>query len=237
MSDIGQIKGTNIKRGNSGLDPKTFDINKELLDAMRIIARQEIDRASRDITKNALVRSVNSDGTVNITLEGKEFNKIPNYTVGTVKENDVVKVTYPQNQASNMYVSGVNKLFVELNSYSVGINLGKSWKGEEKTGTIQVTKSGYYLLFTRFHICGASSFTSGGVRYIQINGAGIEDYLSFCCPITTSWDKYNTGVYYIGYLNSGNFKYKVTGELLGSATNSGYGSNIDIYLLRLGGEI
>lgn len=106
MPDIGQIKGTNIKRGNSGLDPKIFDPNKELLDAMRIIARQEIDRASRDITKNALVRSVNTDGTVNITLEGKEFNKIPNYTVGTVKENDVVKVTYPQNQASNMYVSG-----------------------------------------------------------------------------------------------------------------------------------
>lgn len=106
MPDIGQIKGTNIKRGNSGLDPKIFDLNKELLDAMRIIARQEIDRASRDITKNALVRSVNSDGSVNITLEGKEFNKIPNYTVGTVKENDVVKVTYPQNQASNMYVSG-----------------------------------------------------------------------------------------------------------------------------------
>ena len=106
MPDIGQIKGTNIKRGNSGLDPKTWDVNKELLDAMRIIARQEINKTPRDITKNALVRSVNTDGTVNITLEGKEFNKIPNYTVGTVKANDVVKVTYPQNQASNMYVSG-----------------------------------------------------------------------------------------------------------------------------------
>lgn len=237
MPDIGQIKGTNIKRGNSGLDPKIFDPNKELLDAMRIIARQEIDKAPRDITKNALVRSVNSDGSVNITLEGKEFNKIPNYTVGTVKENDVVKVTYPQNQASNMYVSGVNKLFVDLNSYSAYIHLGTSWKGEEKTGTIQAEKSGYYLLFTKFHICGASNFVSGGVRYIQINGVGIDDYLGFCCPITTSWDKQNTGVYYIGYLNSGNFEYKVRGELLGSATSDQYGSDVEIILLRFGGEI
>lgn len=125
MPDIGQIKGTNIKRGNSGLDPKIFDPNKELLDAMRIIARQEIDRASRDITKNALVRSVNSDGTVNITLEGKEFNKIPNYTVGTVKENDVVKVTYPQNQSSNMYVSGgtsINEIVNDINNSINTIN-------------------------------------------------------------------------------------------------------------------
>lgn len=123
MPDIGQIKGTNIKRGNSGLDPKIFDLNKELLDAMRIIARQEIDRASRDITKNALVRSVNSDGSVNITLEGKEFNKIPNYTVGTVKENDVVKVTYPQNQASNIYVSGGTSIDEIINNINNSINL------------------------------------------------------------------------------------------------------------------
>lgn len=116
MPDIGQIKGTNIKRGNSGLDPKIFDPNKELLDAMRIIARQEIDKAPRDITKNALVRSVNTNGTVNITIEGKEFNNIPNYTSGSISPNDTVKVTYPQNQASNMYVSG-NKI---LNVYPVG---------------------------------------------------------------------------------------------------------------------
>lgn len=116
MPDIGQIKGTNIKRGNSGLDPKIFDLNKELLDAMRIIARQEIDKAPRDITKNALVRSVNTNGTVNITIEGKEFNNIPNYTSGSISPNDTVKVTYPQNQASNMYVSG-NKI---LNVYPVG---------------------------------------------------------------------------------------------------------------------
>lgn len=116
MPDIGQIKGTNIKRGNSGLDPKIFDPNKELLDAMRIIARQEIDKAPRDITKNALVRSVNTNGTVNITIEGKEFNNIPNYTAGSISPNDTVKVTYPQNQASNMYVSG-NKI---LNVYPVG---------------------------------------------------------------------------------------------------------------------
>ena len=123
MNEIGNVKLTDVKRGNSGLDSKTFDVNKELLEAMRIIARQEVDRASRDITKNALVRSVNTDGTVNITLDGKEFNKIPNYTVGTVKANDVVKVTYPQNQASNMYVSGGTSIDEITNKLSNDINL------------------------------------------------------------------------------------------------------------------
>lgn len=123
MSEIGNVKVTDVKRGNSGLDPKTFDVNKELLDAMRIIAKQEIAKASRDITKNALVRSVNTDGTVNITLEGKEFNKIPNYTVGTVKANDVVKVTYPQNQASNMYISGGTSIDEIIKNINNDINL------------------------------------------------------------------------------------------------------------------
>ena len=43
MPDIGQIKGTNIKRGNSGLDPKTFDVVKEILDATTIITRQDAE--------------------------------------------------------------------------------------------------------------------------------------------------------------------------------------------------
>ena len=40
-----------------------FNINKELLDAMRIIARQEIEKCNRDITKTARVINVNNDKT------------------------------------------------------------------------------------------------------------------------------------------------------------------------------
>lgn len=83
-----------------------FDINKELLDAMRIIARQEIERCNRDITKTARVVAVNADKTVKIEMDGKQYNNIPNYNGTTLAVNDIVKVTYPQGQTSNMYVSG-----------------------------------------------------------------------------------------------------------------------------------
>ena len=180
MPDIGQIKGTNIKRGNSGLDPKTWDVNKELLDTMRIIARQEIANASRDITKNALVRSVNTDGTVNITLEGKEFNKIPNYTVGTVKTNDVVKVTYPQNQASNMYVSGgtsIDNIKSTLTNNTNSINsindklnrfhyVGTVTAGSN-TVTITLSNGGYLFVSNLAHWQ-----TASGIWYVSINNGG-----------------------------------------------------------------
>lgn len=83
-----------------------FDINKELLDAMRIIARQEIEKCNRDITKTARVIAVNSNKTVQIEMDGKQYNNIPNYNGTTLAVNDIVKVTYPQGQASNMYISG-----------------------------------------------------------------------------------------------------------------------------------
>lgn len=83
-----------------------FDINKELLDAMRIIARQEIEKCNRDITKTARVIAVNTDKTVKIEMNGKQYDNIPNYNGTTLSVNNIVKVTYPQGQASNMYVSG-----------------------------------------------------------------------------------------------------------------------------------
>lgn len=83
-----------------------FDINKELLDAMRIIARQEIEKCNRDITKTARVINVNNDKTIKIEMDGKQYDNIPNYNGTTLSVNNIVKVTYPQGQASNMYVSG-----------------------------------------------------------------------------------------------------------------------------------
>ena len=89
-----------------------FDINKELLDAMRIIARQEIERCNRDITKTARVIAVNADETVKIEMDGKQYDNIPNYNGTTLSVNNIVKVTYPQGQASNMYVSGGGQLVI-----------------------------------------------------------------------------------------------------------------------------
>ena len=71
-----------------------FDINKELLDAMRMIARQEIEKCNRDITKTARVIAVNTDKTVKIEMDGKQYDNIPNYNGTTLTTNDIVKVTY-----------------------------------------------------------------------------------------------------------------------------------------------
>ena len=89
-----------------------FDINKELLDAMRIIARQEIEKCNRDITKTARVIAVNTDKTVKIEMDGKQYDNIPNYNGTTLTTNDIVKVTYPQGQTSNMYISGGGRLII-----------------------------------------------------------------------------------------------------------------------------
>lgn len=236
MPDIGQIKGTNIKRGNSGLDPKTFDVNKELLDAMRIIARQEIDRASRDITKNALVRSVNNDGTVNITLEGKEFNKIPNYTVGTVKESDVVKVTYPQNQASNMYVSGTKDIYINSPVYSATFNLGKDWDGTLiRTGYINVLQAGFYLFGIFFHICGANNMGNSFRPSLRVKGQGLPNYPPFTIPITQTWDTYYSAYWLVGNLSVGSYQYEIEGNLNGNKTSDQYGSSGSVFLIKIGG--
>lgn len=88
----------------------SFDINKELLEAMRIIARQEIERCNRDITKTGLVKTVNTDETITVTIDDRDYTKVPNYNGTKLSVNDVVKVTYPQGQPSNMYVSGGGRL-------------------------------------------------------------------------------------------------------------------------------
>lgn len=105
-----------------------FDINKELLDAMRIIARQEIEKCNRDITKIARVIAVNTDKTVKIEMDGKQYDNIPNYNGTTLSVNNIVKVTYPQGQASNMYVSGggENEIYSNLGNISDDINPLKS---------------------------------------------------------------------------------------------------------------
>ena len=69
-----------------------LDINKELLDAMRIIARQEIERCNRDITKTARVINVNNDKAVKIEMDGKQYDNIPNYNGTTLTTNDELNI-------------------------------------------------------------------------------------------------------------------------------------------------
>lgn len=88
------------------MEDLSFNINKELLEAMRIIARQEVERCNRDITKTGKIKSVDANGTVTVTIEDNDYPNVHNYNGTMLAVNDIVKVTYPQGQTSNMYVSG-----------------------------------------------------------------------------------------------------------------------------------
>ena len=125
-----------------------FDINKELLDAMRIIARQEIEKCNRDITKTARVINVNNDKTVKIEMDGKQYDNIPNYNGTTLSVNNIVKVTYPQGQASNMYVSGGGEDEIYSNLAKTVENMNQSYRlrlyWDNDNGLIQVYVGGTY---------------------------------------------------------------------------------------------
>lgn len=178
-----------------------FDINKELLDAMRIIARQEIEKCNRDITKTARVINVNNDKTVKIEMDGKQYDNIPNYNGTTLSVNNIVKVTYPQGQASNMYVSGggedeiYSKLVSLENStvvmdYATAINITtlKTWT--ESSYAISSPPAG----FTFGDIVSITAFAQDGYgdRWLRVmanqraNASGILSLMGYCINTTGS---------------------------------------------------
>lgn len=106
-----------------------MSVSDELLEAMRIVARQEIEKSNRDITKNGLVTRVDRNGTVVVKIDEEIFPNVYNYTGIFPLVNDIVKVCYPQGQPSNMYVSGIKGISTPL-SDNVDFN--------------KITRSGFY---------------------------------------------------------------------------------------------
>ena len=144
-----------------------FDINKELLDAMRIIARQEIEKCNRDITKTARVINVNNDKTVKIEMDGKQYDNIPNYNGTTLSVNNIVKVTYPQGQASNMYVSGGGGGEDEIYSNLAAVNAKVTLNGVKNINGFTAVYSDW--TDRAFQLC----YENGEIASIAFNNTGI----------------------------------------------------------------
>lgn len=79
---------------------------KTLFDSIVIMFDEYMTKVPCDVTYDARVMSKNNDSTYTIILNGISYQNIYSYTNVTINVNDIVKVTYPQNQASSMYISG-----------------------------------------------------------------------------------------------------------------------------------
>ena len=78
---------------------------QQLLEGVKIMIESIIKKTPRDLTYSAMVKSVYSDNTYDIILNGSEYKKIRALNVTTdIKADDVVKVLIPQNNYNNMFI-------------------------------------------------------------------------------------------------------------------------------------
>jgi hypothetical protein len=81
-----------------------MDIKKEILKTIEYIVDSKLRRASFDKTYNGIIKVINGDGTYNVMIDNKTYTNIKS-TVPIIQVNDIVKVTAPQNQFSQIYIS------------------------------------------------------------------------------------------------------------------------------------
>lgn len=121
-------------------------MNKEQ-QAMRDIAdgniyamKQMINEATYDKITTGIVKSVNSDKTYNIEIDGKVYNNIPSFI--SLNVNDIVKICYPQNNLNQKFVIGKYNQDEETNKINNDINSGRfvtntQWENQISLGVSQ----------------------------------------------------------------------------------------------------
>ena len=91
---------------------------QQLLEGVKIMIESIIKKTPRDLTYSAMVKSVYSDNTYDIILNGSEYKKIRALNVTTdIKADDVVKVLIPQNNYNNMFIlnGGIGDVTLDYN--------------------------------------------------------------------------------------------------------------------------
>jgi len=75
-----------------------------LSDAMQTMVNKKMENVARDRTRIGMVRNVNANGTFKILVDGKEYDNIQSYGDADIVLYQMVKVIYPDNNPTNMYI-------------------------------------------------------------------------------------------------------------------------------------
>lgn len=83
--------------------------NKQAIDAILngvdYLLETKLANASFDRVYTGIIKRVNSDNTYVVTISGNNYDNVPTIVDG-IGINNTVKVMFPQNQASQMFILG-----------------------------------------------------------------------------------------------------------------------------------
>lgn len=94
--------------------------NNILLQSIRTLIQQEIEKASFNKTKQGIITKNYTDGTYDVRFDGNLYTKILTYPNSTsLQLGQTVKVIIPNNQTSQMYISaeGSPLIYYPVGSY------------------------------------------------------------------------------------------------------------------------
>lgn len=80
-------------------------ITQDFIKAIQTIVQEKINQAGFDRTRIGLVLHHNTNNTYALKIDGKIYMAVPNMTNVTFSVGDMVKVTYPCGNISEMYIS------------------------------------------------------------------------------------------------------------------------------------
>jgi len=158
--------------------------------AMQTMVDKKLDGVARDRTRAGMIQNVNGDGTFGVVVDGKVYNNVPCYGYSDMTSNDIVKVVYPDNNPTNMYILPPYNLatidkgglisyndYIKLQSLSADDDSGASYTHEQMSASahwiINHTLNRYPAVTI---VDTGGSTVEGDVVYINANR--IEIYFS-----------------------------------------------------------
>ena len=132
---------------------KTNDI---LLQSIRTLIQQEIEKAPFNKTKQGIITKNYMDGTYDVRFDGNLYTKILTYPNSTsLQLGQTVKIIIPNNQSSQMYISaeGSPLIYYPVGSYyetsDTTFNPNTAWGGTwvlETEGQVHVSAGANYAV-------------------------------------------------------------------------------------------
>lgn len=131
-------------------------INDILLQSIRTLIQQEIEKASFNKTKQGIITKNYTDGTYDVRFDGNLYTKIltyPNFT--SLQLGQTVKIIIPNNQASQMYISAESSplIYYPVGSYyetsDTTFDPNTAWGGTwylETEGQVHVSSGRQYAV-------------------------------------------------------------------------------------------